>query len=186
MEKSKLYTRTGDTGTTSLVGGQRAQKDDVRLEAYGTVDEFSAHLGLLLANDTNEIAIQSILRNILNRLFNVGAYLATAPEPGTEPQPQGLTDDDVKEIEQAIDALDAQTPKVNSFVLPAGTEAASQAHIARTVCRRAERRIVALSRTSYVAPIVLTYFNRLSDFLFILARFYNFQAGIAETLWSKE
>lgn len=185
MEKSKLYTRTGDDGTTSLVGGQRVPKDSPRLNAYGTVDEFSSHIGLLFASDKNEIAVQSLLRNILNRLFNVGAYLATAPEPGAEPQPAGLTEEDCREIEQAIDALDAQVPAIRAFVLPTGTVEAAQAHIARTVCRRAERCIIALSRESYVAPIVITYFNRLSDFLFILARSYNYRAGIEETTWSK-
>lgn len=186
MEKSRLYTGTGDAGTTSLVGGTRINKDNPRLEAYGTVDEFSSHLGLLLASDKNEIAIQSLLRNIMNRLFNVGAYLATEPAPGTEPQPQGLTDEDCKEVEQAIDALDSQVPKLYSFVLPGGAVEAARAHIARTVCRRAERRIVTLASHSYVAPIVLTYFNRLSDFLFILARHYNHQAGVGELLWKKD
>ena len=185
MEKSRLYTGTGDMGSTSLVGGQRVGKDDTRLEAYGTVDEFSSHLGVILASTNIETAIRSVLTSVQNRLFNIGAYLATEPNPGTEPKPVGLTEADCKEIEQVIDALDAEVPKANAFILPSGTAEAAHAHVARTVCRRAERRIVALSRSSYVAPVVLTYFNRLSDFLFILARSFNHRAGVEETIWKK-
>lgn len=186
MEKSKLYTGTGDAGSTSLVGGQRIGKDDLRLEAYGTIDEFSSHLGLLLALPGASVAVAAQLTHIQNKLFNLGAYLATAPEPDTQPQPWGLTEEDCRDIEEGIDALDAQVPKVNAFILPGGVQAAAQAHVARTVCRRAERHIVALSRTSYVSPIVLRYLNRLSDFLFILARAYNYNAGKEDILWKKD
>lgn len=183
MEKSKLYTGTGDAGTTSLVGGQRVAKDGLRLEAYGTVDEFSAHLGLLTGSPESSVAICALLTGIQNKLFNIGAYLATAGEPALKPEPQGLSQDDIKVTEQAIDAIDAGVPKLNAFILPAGTPAACQAHIARTVCRRAERCIVRLSREEYVSPLVLTYFNRLSDLLFALARSYNHAAGRPETTW---
>ena len=185
MEKSRLYTGTGDKGDTSLVGGQRVGKDSVRLEAYGTVDEFSAHIGVLDALPHNEAAVKSLFRNIQNRLFNIGAYLATGPEKDTHPEPYGLSDDDIREIEEAIDALDASVPKIRGFVLPGGCEASAQAHVTRTVCRRAERRIIALSREAYVSPLVVRYFNRLSDFLFILARSYNVRAGVDELTWQK-
>lgn len=186
MEKSKLYTGTGDAGTTSLVGGQRAPKDDIRLEAYGTIDEFSSQLGVLQACADSPLAISAQLSRIQNKLFNLGAYLATAPEPGTEPQPYGLTEEDIKDIEEGIDALDAEVPKINAFILPGGTLASAQAHVARTVCRRAERHVVALSRHSYVSPIVLRYLNRLSDWLFILARAYNHNAGVEDVIWQKD
>ena len=186
MEKSKLYTGTGDAGTTSLVGGQRIEKDDIRLEAYGTIDELSSHLGLLLAVSDSSIAVQALLHHIQNKLFNIGAYLATKPEAGKEPQPYGLTQEDITDIQQGIDALDADVPKANAFILPGRTVGSAQAHVARTVCRRAERHIVRLSRESYVSPIVLTYINRLSDFLFILARSLNFNANVEDYLWEKD
>lgn len=183
MEKSKLYTGTGDKGTTSLVGGQRVAKDGLRLEAYGTVDEFSAHLGLLTGSKESSVAVCALLLGIQNKLFNIGAYLATAGVEGTKPDPRGLTDDDIKVVEQGIDAIDGGLPKLSAFILPGGTRAAVEAHIARTVCRRAERCIVRLTREEYVSPLVLTYFNRISDLLFALSRHYNYAAGVPETTW---
>lgn len=185
MKKSNLYTGTGDASSTSLVGGQRIGKDDLRLDAYGTIDEFSSHIGLLLSLQDSSVAIAAQLHHIQNKLFNVGAYLATAPAPGTQPQPMGLTEEDCKDLEEGIDALDDEVPKANAFILPGGTQSSAQAHVARTVCRRAERHIVALSRRSYVSPIILRYLNRLSDFLFILARYYNFNAGTSDIIWKK-
>lgn len=184
MEKSKLYTGTGDSGTTSLVGGKRASKSSVRLEAYGTVDEFSSHLGLLAALPCDTVAVNSLLTAVQNRLFDVGAYLATENEQGVNPPIKGLSEADVEEVEQAIDALDDMVPKTGAFVLPGGTQASAQAQIARTVCRRAERRIVALAQEAYVDPLVLRYINRLSDWLFILARYYNLQAGVPDVTWT--
>ena len=186
MEKSNLYTGTGDAGMTSLVGGKRISKDDIRIEAYGTIDELSSMLGLLLAISDSSIAVQAQLRHIQNKLFNIGAYLATQPVPDTEPQPHGLTVEDIKDLEEGIDALDAEVPKANAFILPGGTVGAAQAHVARTVCRRAERHIIKLGRESYVSPILLKYINRLSDFLFILARAYNFNAGVEDSIWQKD
>ena len=183
MEKSMLYTGTGDAGMTSLVGGKRAPKNCTRLEAYGTVDEFSSHLGLQITFEANSAAVRALLTAVQHRLFSVGAYLATDVEPGTEPRITGLTEADIKEIEQSIDALDAEVPKVHAFVLPGGTRDSAEAHITRTVCRRAERRILALAAESYVDPLVLSYFNRLSDWLFILARYYNYRSGVAEITW---
>lgn len=186
MEKSRLYTGTGDAGTTSLVGGTRIAKDHIRLESYGTIDELSSQLGLVLALADSSIAEQAQLQHIQNKLFNVGAYLATEPAEGEKPEPFGLTAEDIKDIEEGIDALDQMVPKANAFILPGGTKGAAATHVARCVCRRAERHIIALSRESYVSPIVLKYINRLSDFLFILARAYNYAAGLEDYIWHKD
>lgn len=183
VEKSPLYTRTGDNGTTSLVGGARAPKDAPRLETYGTIDELNSHIGLLRAEapDTVEGAT---LQTIQNRLFDIGSYLASDPE-GPWPMPPGVGPRDIEAIEEAIDRLDSRLPRLNSFVLPGGSPQAAHAHIARTVCRRAERLIVGLSRQTPVAPEVMRYINRLSDYLFALARFCNTSQNIDEILWQK-
>ncbi len=186
MEKSRLYTRTGDKGTTSLVGGQRIQKDSSRIEAYGTIDEFSAHLGLLPTFPVTPKEVTTLLLKIQNTLFNVGCYLATAPTPSDpEPQPFGLTAADQEEIERAIDTLDSRVPKINQFVLPGGSPESAHAHICRTICRRAERRILTLAHQEYVSPLVIAYINRLSDLLFILARYYNHLTQTLELTWQK-
>ena len=182
MEKSRLYTGGGDDGTTSLVGGERARKDSVRLEAYGTVDEFSAELGVVAAGHYIPEEIQKQLQKIQNRLFDIGGYLASRPG-GTGLPPVADLDLSVKEIEKWIDSLDAGTPKIREFVLPGGCMAAARAHVARTLCRRAERRICTLAETEEVDPAVRRYFNRLSDYLFILARYLNHHYGVAEITW---
>lgn len=181
MEKSKLYTGGGDTGTTSLVGGERAAKDSVRLEAYGAVDEFSAVLGVVGACKESEGKIRDKIHGIQNRLFDIGGYLASRPGTGLPPV-RGL-DESCVELERLIDWLDAETPKVRAFVLPGGCMAAAQAHVARTVCRRAERRIIALSKVEDVDGTVIRYFNRMSDLLFILARYFNYKSGVEELVW---
>lgn len=185
MPKSKLYTRTGDAGTTSLVGGQRVKKNSVRLEAYGTLDEFSSHLGCVLSAPECTEEVRGQLRSIQNMLFNFGGYLATQPEDGTEPKAWGLTPRHTTDLESWIDTLDEQTPKVNAFVLPGGTPLSATTHVARTVCRRAERRILALAEQAYVDPALIAYINRLSDYLFILARYFNFILGVEEIIWDK-
>lgn len=182
MEKSRLYTGGGDKGKTSLVGGERIPKDSVRLEAYGTVDEFSAFLGVLAACKECEGEMRGFLNGIQNRLFDIGGYLASRPGNGLPPV-AGL-DDDAHEIELMIDRIDNETPEMRHFVLPGGSMAAAHAHVARTVCRRAERRIVTLSAEEEVDPAVGRYFNRLSDFLFILARNLNYRAGVPEIVWT--
>ncbi|MCM1290806.1 MAG: cob(I)yrinic acid a,c-diamide adenosyltransferase [Prevotella sp.] len=184
MEKSNLYTRTGDMGTTSLVGGERVNKDSLRLEAYGTIDEFSAHLGMLTARKDTPQNIRNQILKIQNMMFCLGAYLATQPQPGTQPEVNNLTTEDVKELEGWIDRLDAETPKIRAFVLPGGTETAVFAHIARTVCRRAERAILRLSHQEYISPTLLGYINRLSDYLFILSRYINHKSGQTEVIWN--
>lgn len=183
MTKSPLYTRTGDNGTTSLVGGERVAKDSLRLEAYGTVDELNSHIGLLRAEATDPDTIRT-LQTVQNLLFDIGGYLASDPE-GTWTLPPGVAPHDIEAIEKAIDSLDGQLPKLNSFVLPGGSPQAAHAHIARTVCRRAERRIIALSRQAPVAPEVIRYINRLSDYFFALARFCNTSQNIDEIIWQK-
>ncbi len=186
MAKSALYTRTGDTGETSLVGGERVRKDSVRLEAYGTVDEFSSFLGVVLSDPACTSEVKGQLLEVQSRLFDVGCYLATAVPDGESPAITGLGEDDLKRLEGWIDALDEQTPKIRAFVLPGGTPLAAHAHVARAVCRRAERRIFALAACGYVDPLVTRYVNRLSDYLFILARYFNFMGGVAEITWHRK
>lgn len=185
MEKSKLYTATGDAGTTSLVGGTRIRKNSIRLEAYGTVDEFSSFLGIVLSSPECPEEYRLQLQSIQNMMFNFGGYLASPVAEGESPKAWGLEEEHIHTIEGWIDSLDAETPKVNSFVLPGGCMAAAHAHVARSVCRRAERRILALAEQEYVDPQLLIYFNRLSDYLFILARRLNHLNGIPEIMWQK-
>lgn len=184
MAKSNVYTRTGDTGTTTLVGGERVKKNCIRIEAYGTIDEFSAQLGLAEALIEDSVISQH-LRIVQNKLFNIGGYLATDVAPDTQPPAWGLSAEDIANVESWIDCLDEQTPKIKAFVLPGGAHNAAAAHVARTVCRRAERRILDLSETSYVDPLLIKYINRLSDYLFILSRYLNFKQGISEIVWDK-
>ena len=185
MEKSKLYTGGGDDGTTSLVGGERARKDSLRLETYGCVDEFSAFLGVLAASREVDESMRGRLNIIQNRLFDIGGYLASRPGGTGLPPVKGL-DESRAVIEGWIDELDSSTPKICKFVLPGGCMGAAHAHVARTVCRRAERRLVALSAVEEVDVEVLKYFNRLSDFLFILARYLNFRNGVEEIVWTPQ
>ena len=183
MPKSNLYTRTGDKGTTALVGGSRISKDNVRLEAYGTIDEFSSFLGAVLSDPLCGNEIKKQLLVIQNLLFEIGCYLASPVEPGTNPQPSGLSESDLQSLESWIDELDEKTPSINAFVLPGGSPLSAKAHIARAVCRRAERRIFTLGTEEYVAPLVTAFINRLSDYLFILARYFNFVEGVPEIKW---
>ena len=160
MAKSNLYTRTGDSGTTSLVGGTRIAKDSPRLEAYGTLDEFSSFLGCVLSDPACPQEVKSQLLEIQNMLFNLGSYLATQVQEGEKPAAWGITPDDTQRLEGWIDTLDAQTPRIKAFVLPGGCMLAAKAHVARTVCRRAERRITTLSTIEYVDPALTAYINR--------------------------
>lgn len=186
MAKSNLYTRTGDSGTTSLVGGIRIAKDSTRLEAYGTLDEFSSFLGCVLSDPDCPSEVKGQLLGVQNILFNLGSYLATEVKEGEQPPVWGLEPEDTAELEGWIDALDEQTPRVKAFVLPGGCMLAAKAHVARTVCRRAERRIVSLANSEYVDPALISYVNRLSDYLFILARYFNFMQGVEEIIWRKK
>lgn len=185
MAKSNIYTRTGDAGLTSLVGGQRVPKNSVRLDAYGTLDEFSSFLGAVLSDPKCPDDQKQNLLSVQNMLFNLGGYLATQPEEGTTPPAWGLTVDDIAQVEGWIDHLDSQVPALKAFVLPGGAPLSAKAHIARSVCRRAERRILDLAGESYVDPALIKYVNRLSDYLFILARYFNHIAGVPEITWHK-
>ena len=182
MKITKVYTGGGDMGQTSLVGGQRVSKASVRLEAYGTVDELSSHLGLLAAMLTDAEEKELIIR-IQNHLFNVCSNLATDQETTKLSPSAFLPEGAVKALEDQVDKIMQLLPERQGFVLPGGTLEAAQAHVCRTVCRRAERRIVALSEVSKISPEVLQFVNRLSDYLFVLAKKINFNANHSEIVW---
>lgn len=184
MSKSLLYTGTGDQGTTSLVGGKRVKKNSVRLEAYGTVDELSSAIGSIASDPECPEEVKGQILNVQYELFNIGGYLAT--DPGNDkPDCLSLTGKRIPDLEGWIDSLDEQTPKIHAFVLPGGCELSSKAHMARVICRRAERRIIDLADESYVDPNVIKFINRLSDYLFIAARYFNFMQGVDEVVWKK-
>ena len=181
--KSKIYTATGDAGSTSLVGGKRVKKTDIRLEAYGTVDELNAFIGNLAISAKMEYPdMYHLLRVIQCKLFNIGAYLATDNPRNDTTSAQGLSIHDVIRVEQAIDLLDNELPPLNNFILPGGSPLSSKAQICRTVARRCERRILTLCDTAYIDPIILKYINRLSDFFFVFARFNNLHNQIEDIL----
>lgn len=183
MKKSPVYTRTGDQGTTSLVGGTRVSKTHPRLEAYGTVDELNAQIGLLLTY-VEDAADRAFLLDIQRKLFVIGARLATEEDPGHPVPPMlWVTDADVAALETAIDEADAQLPRMNAFILPGGGRGAAVAHVCRTQCRRAERRILGLSETTPIDSLLIKYINRLSDYLFVFSRKLNKIGGIDEIKW---
>lgn len=186
MKITKVYTRRGDKGTTSLVGGIRIAKSSSRLEAYGTVDELSSHLGLLASMLSDEQAAdRQIIYRIQTNLFNVSTHLAT-DQSQTQLYPSAqLPAGETEFLEQQIDAINALLPEPQGFILPGGCQAAAQAHVCRTVCRRAERRIATLAETAIVGAEVQQYVNRLSDYLFVLAKKINFNKKVAEILWQK-
>ncbi|HXG28650.1 MAG TPA: cob(I)yrinic acid a,c-diamide adenosyltransferase [Nevskiales bacterium] len=181
----KIYTRTGDGGDTSLMGGGRVRKDHLRVAAYGDVDETNSAIGAALTCEPRELAAE-LLQSVQRDLFNIGGALATpAPERLRDEQRSKLvvSEERIAALEAAIDAADAELPALKAFVLPGGTAKASALHLARTVCRRAERSVVALSRGEPVPSEILRYLNRLSDLLFTLARLANHRAGVADTTW---
>lgn len=183
MKKSNVYTRTGDSGTTSLVGGKRVAKDDLRLQAYGTADELNSWLGLL--NSSKEIPAEAhrTLTSAQNLLFDIGAILATEPESKWKPAP--LPESAISNLEHDIDVLDSALPAHNRFILPGGHPDSARAQIARTVARRCERAVITLAREVDVHPTVLRYINRLSDYLFVLARAINNINNSDEIFWEK-
>lgn len=180
---SKIYTRTGDSGTTSLVGGKRVSKTDPRLEAYGTIDELNSFIGLMLSVMDGKAETAENIRWIQQKLFNIGGCLATDTTAFQLPDSCKILQADVERMEQMIDAAQEGLPEQKSFILPGGTQAASFAHVARTVCRRAERLIIALPHEAKVPSELLQYINRLSDYLFVLARRINYFAGVSEKIW---
>lgn len=180
----KIYTKTGDAGETSLLTGGRVSKDSTRVAAYGEVDELNAVLGVVLTTAPVEFE-RSLLEAVQRDLFAIGAQLADA---GGRRNEQGsdrtaVPDERIAEFEQAIDRCDGELPPLKTFILPGGTPKAAVLHLARTVCRRAERAVVTLAAASEVPPEILVYLNRLSDLLFMLARLANHRAGVADTAW---
>ena len=184
MKKSNVYTRTGDHGTSSLVGGIRVSKTDKRLDAYGTVDELNAHLGLLETYVEQE-EDRKIIKHIQNKLFSIGTYLATEPNKTEFVSQLDVLQDDVDMLEKQMDIMDNALPKLSAFVLPGGCRAASQAHVCRTVCRRAERCILKLCGEQIVDENVTIFINRLSDYLFVLSRKLNLLTDTSEIFWNK-
>ncbi|MGD2121422.1 MAG: cob(I)yrinic acid a,c-diamide adenosyltransferase [Gemmatimonadota bacterium] len=183
----KIYTRTGDAGETGLFGGERVSKGHLRVEAYGTVDELNAALGVAIeAVVANEIRVG--LRKVQNDLFSLGAFLATpgAEDGSARPSVPPLPESRVQEMESWIDKATGETPELRSFILPGGTGGAATLHLARTVCRRAERTVVRFAEHQDVHPLLLRYLNRLSDLLFAFARLENCRNDIPDSIWEKE
>jgi cob(I)alamin adenosyltransferase len=180
--KSLLYTKTGDKGTTALVGGSRVSKNSPRIESYGTTDELNAFIALLMAEPLEE-ADTNFLRYIQQKMFTVGSYLATDTEQTELRIESHVTSGTIARIEKEIDAIDATLPKIKSFILPGGSRAAALAHVCRTVCRRAERRIYSLHETAPVEANVLIFINRLSDYFFVLSRKLCLAGNGREIIW---
>lgn len=176
----KIYTRTGDQGQTSLFGGARVAKNDARIEAYGTVDELNSFIGVArttpIPSDTDRT-----LDQVQHDLFEIGAHLAS---PGTSRFP-GVEPARIEALEVAIDAMERELPPLKNFILPGGTSPAAHLHVARTVCRRVERLVVALGDDSEATLSTIAYLNRLSDYLFVAARFANLRAGVDDVAWTR-
>jgi cob(I)alamin adenosyltransferase len=183
--KSMLYTRTGDDGTTALFGGKRVPKDALRVQAYGTVDELNSAIGVAVSV-TRRRRLAAALQDIQNELFNIGSELASAGAKRAETAAL-FTDAErkVAALEALTDEYDAKLPVLRTFILPGGSQAGASLHLCRTVCRRAERAVVTLGRKEEVRPVIGAYLNRLSDLLFVLARYENRAAKKPETAWRK-
>lgn len=182
MKIMKVYTKTGDKGETSIVGGIRVKKSCRRLDAYGTVDELNSHLGLL-ASMLPDGEYREIIIRIQRDLFNVCSNLATDQSQTSLSDSARLLEGEIRFLEEQVDGIMRQLPERQGFILPGGCQAASQAHVCRTVCRRAERCIVALSEEAIISPETLQFVNRLSDYLFVLAKIINFNTGVSEIVW---
>lgn len=178
----KVYTKTGDDGTTGLVGGNRVKKYDPRLEAYGTVDELNACIGVIRSYSIPE-EISDLLIQIQNKLFNIGSRLASDEKGDALTANLAIKYEDIELLEKEIDKLEESLPELRNFILPGGELSMAQCHMARTVCRRAERRIVEFAEHSPVQSEIIKYLNRLSDFLFVLARKLGNSNGAEETIW---
>jgi cob(I)alamin adenosyltransferase len=179
----KIYTKTGDKGNTSLIGGTKVPKSHLRIEAYGTVDELNSYIGLVRDLLTDETG-RTVLQEVQDRLFTIGASLACDPAKETKMSIPDLKDTDITYLEQEIDRMTEALPPMKSFILPGGHSTVSQLHIARCVCRRAERCCVRLEiEGEETEPIILQYINRLSDYLFVLARYAGMQLQVAEIPW---
>jgi cob(I)alamin adenosyltransferase len=177
---NRVYTRQGDAGDTALAGGQRVPKDSLRIDAYGTVDELNAFIGIARAEAPETLA--AILLRVQHELFNLGSILATLPQD-VHPKQARITDADVAQLEVEMDRANEELTPLRSFVLPGGSRLNAELHVCRTVCRRAERVCVALSRIESVPPEAVRYLNRLSDALFVWSRWASHLTGAPETLW---
>jgi cob(I)alamin adenosyltransferase len=182
---NRIYTKRGDTGETSLVGGQRVSKDAARIESYGTVDELNAFLGVATVScgeDRRLAQLGAILQRVQHELFNLGSILATQPAD-VHPQQPRVTSFEITQLEHEIDAMNSDLPPLRSFVLPGGSRLSAELHVTRTVCRRAERLLVALAREESIPPETIRYLNRLSDAMFVWSRWVNHALGVPEVLW---
>ena len=177
----KIYTKTGDKGITSLIGGTRVPKSSLRIECYGTVDELNSYIGLVRDQDVNANR-RPLLKEIQDRLFTIGSALAADPEKSKMKLPD-LHASDVTLLEEEMDRFNLDLPELRAFILPGGHPAVSHTHVARCVCRRAERLVIHLSEESFVADLVVVYLNRLSDFLFVLSRAMARDLGVEEVTW---
>ena len=187
----KIYTRTGDDGTTGLIGGQRVAKNDPRIDCYGTVDELNANLGVAIAGTPKalEAELAPRLRAVQNELFVIGSHLAAPAGKSATAHLPPLEQSSVERLEREIDAAEAELPPLRNFILPGGSVTAAQLHLARTVCRRAERLLVAFERGAggqepAAHPLIGVYLNRLSDWLFVQARWANHREGVADIAWN--
>ncbi len=180
---AKLYTKTGDKGTTSLLGGKKVPKSALRIEAYGNVDELNSFLGLLKDQSDVENRLKQQIYWIQEHLFSIGSLLATEPGFSGFELPK-ITDTEVSQLEVWIDKFDSELPALKNFILPGGHQAVSISHVCRSVCRRAERSIIALGNEEDIDEVIIRFVNRLSDYLFIFARVIGKQLDVAETPWS--
>ncbi len=186
---NRIYTKRGDAGETSLAGGQRVAKYSLRIEAYGTVDELNSFMGLAAMScrdhsgaDPRIGLLAGMIRRVQHELFNLGSILATKPED-VHPKQARITDAEIAQLEKEIDTMNEDLPGLRSFVLPGGTRLNAELHVARTVCRRAERLLVALGREEQIPPEAVKYLNRLSDALFVWSRWSSFVLRVPEVLW---
>jgi cob(I)alamin adenosyltransferase len=182
---NRIYTRRGDKGQTRLVGGQLVDKDALRIDCYGTVDELNSFVGMARQSATEHAALEAlarILKRVQHELFNLGSILATMPEDVRPRQPR-VTADDIAQLEREIDEMNEGLPSLPSFVLPGGSRINTELHACRTICRRAERLTIALSRSESVPDEAIAYLNRLSDAFFVWSRWANTQMGLEEVLW---
>lgn len=177
----KIYTKTGDQGLTSLIGGTRVPKSSLRIDCYGTVDELNSYLGLVRDQEVN-VSRRDLLKEIQDRLFTIGASLASDPEKSKMKIPD-LHAEDIALLEREMDRMNEQLPELRVFVLPGGHQSVSFAHVARCVCRRAERLVIQLREDSFVADLVVMYLNRLSDYLFVLSRQMAHELQAEEVKW---
>jgi cob(I)alamin adenosyltransferase len=179
----KVYTKTGDKGQTALFGGKRVSKDDIRIESYGTVDELNSNIGVLLGHIKEE-DLNAFLLNIQSILFDIGSHLAS--DGTAEDYLPALNEEEITKLEKEMDRYSENLPVLKSFILPRGNTRIAFSHVCRTVCRRAERRVVALSEQSEIPDFIIRFLNRLSDYFFVLARYLTLLDGIDEEKWSSK